>query len=712
MNFDFKRICPFKWYVLQNFPFIEADFDSITYYQLLCKLAEEINKVINSNNSIGQQTEILTNAFNELQEYIDNYFENLDVQEEINNKLDEMAESGQLADIIAQYLQLAGVLAFDTVTDMKVAENLTNGSIVRTLGYSNIQDTNGSYYKIRNVLNTDVIDDVNIIALTNFNNLVAEKIKEKQGMISYLPSYLESDYYYTISYNSGHAYFYISLDGINWQKVFKIPREAIMDDCGAPFDFSCIIDDGYFYFTYDYINRNYNGWNELDPNLFRGGNKVGMARTKDFIHWEKWNLPIDLQYVQTFAPEFFIDTNGDHYINISLSKNEIKTDGNVSRYYKKNYIIKTDSTFHTIISTTMNVGNDHVNIDGFIYKENDTYYLVVKDEPSALIKIYSSSDINMFNTLVSEVQMIDCRGNNVGIEAPALIKIGNYYILFVDSYTPIHTTAIFVSDDLVHWSNWNYLNTPDIMYHFTPTKTNASGRELLNIAYQNCNYPALVFDKNVNGMINEYSTTGDNYPYDYFFPLPNSTYIFYGTGGNKTITPNNFFFDKKYFNGQIYDDLTNKDFKVVNATGITGGRDIIVPTSNQDVHVAPQNAQIFGFNWYDYSCHVYGANLNPIPITLTAGENITINYQNCYRIGNVAYLNVSFTPSATITEWYATLFSNAPKVLNSIMIPVADRTDDTESNKWLSVTDQGIIYNIRPFTSGKNYRFTISYICK
>lgn len=179
MNFDFKRICPFKWYVLQNFPFIEADFDSITYYQLLCKLAEEINKVINSNNSIGQQTEILTNAYNELQEYIDNYFENLDVQEEINNKLDDMAEGGQLADIIAQYLGLAGVLAFDTINDLKSADNLTNGSIAKTLGNSSYNDGYGAFYKIRNILNTDVVDNDNIVALTNFNNLIAEKIKNQ-----------------------------------------------------------------------------------------------------------------------------------------------------------------------------------------------------------------------------------------------------------------------------------------------------------------------------------------------------------------------------------------------------------------------------------------------------------------------------------------------------------------------------------------------------
>ena len=90
-KFNYKNLCPFKWFVLQNFPFIEADFDAITNWQLFCKLGEEMNKIIEKVNQAGEQTENLTNAFIELQNYVNDYFENLDVQEEINNKLDEMA---------------------------------------------------------------------------------------------------------------------------------------------------------------------------------------------------------------------------------------------------------------------------------------------------------------------------------------------------------------------------------------------------------------------------------------------------------------------------------------------------------------------------------------------------------------------------------------------------------------------------------------------
>ena len=44
------------------------------------------------------------NAWNELHEFVDTYFENLDVQQEINNKLDEMAAGGELADLMNPYI--------------------------------------------------------------------------------------------------------------------------------------------------------------------------------------------------------------------------------------------------------------------------------------------------------------------------------------------------------------------------------------------------------------------------------------------------------------------------------------------------------------------------------------------------------------------------------------------------------------------------------
>ena len=90
-NFDYKNMTPFKWFVLENFPFIENDFEAINNYRLFSKVVEYLNKTIDNVNVLGN-----------LVEQFSDYFDNLDVQEEINNKLDEMATDGTLENIINQ----------------------------------------------------------------------------------------------------------------------------------------------------------------------------------------------------------------------------------------------------------------------------------------------------------------------------------------------------------------------------------------------------------------------------------------------------------------------------------------------------------------------------------------------------------------------------------------------------------------------------------
>ena len=165
----FIKLTPFKMQVLQSFPFIDEDFDAITNYELLCKVVDYLNKTVDNVN-------LLESDFKELYDYVHDYFNNLDVQEEINNKLDDMAESGQLADIIAQYLGLAGVLGFNTLNDLKNATNIVDGSICKTLGNTTYNDGYGAFYKIRTMTSSDVVDGVNIVALNISNTLIAEKI--------------------------------------------------------------------------------------------------------------------------------------------------------------------------------------------------------------------------------------------------------------------------------------------------------------------------------------------------------------------------------------------------------------------------------------------------------------------------------------------------------------------------------------------------------
>lgn len=94
--------------------------------------------------------------------YVENFFDNLDVQTEIDNKLDEMTEAGTLQEIIAEYLSSNVAWTFDTVADMKAATNLVNGSYARTLGFHTLNDGGGALYKITD---SGTANEMDIIAV-------------------------------------------------------------------------------------------------------------------------------------------------------------------------------------------------------------------------------------------------------------------------------------------------------------------------------------------------------------------------------------------------------------------------------------------------------------------------------------------------------------------------------------------------------------------
>ena len=97
---------PFKHLVMTIGELPTSFVDSMTYYECLAWLVNYIqNTVIPAVNNNAEAVEELQTAFTTLKNYVDNYFDNLDVQTEINNKLDEMAESGELTTLIGNYCQ-------------------------------------------------------------------------------------------------------------------------------------------------------------------------------------------------------------------------------------------------------------------------------------------------------------------------------------------------------------------------------------------------------------------------------------------------------------------------------------------------------------------------------------------------------------------------------------------------------------------------------
>ena len=149
------RIPKFRRCVLQNFPFIEQDFDALTDYELLCKVVEYLNKVIESQNELIKETDGLVAAFAQLKSYVDNYFENLDVQDEINNKLETMAESGELAQILVDYFN--DMYIYQEITTTEYFNNGKNTKYWIT--HIPHLDNDGNLIQLKHGLANDVDDD-------------------------------------------------------------------------------------------------------------------------------------------------------------------------------------------------------------------------------------------------------------------------------------------------------------------------------------------------------------------------------------------------------------------------------------------------------------------------------------------------------------------------------------------------------------------------
>lgn len=127
MNNDIHKshnVPPFLRWCSANIPGV---FDnSMTYYETLCALTHYLqHDVVESINANADVTEDFINKVNELKEFVENYFDNLDVQEEVNRKLDEMVESGELGEMV----QIA--ISLQNYSKNVISERIINGQNTR-----------------------------------------------------------------------------------------------------------------------------------------------------------------------------------------------------------------------------------------------------------------------------------------------------------------------------------------------------------------------------------------------------------------------------------------------------------------------------------------------------------------------------------------------------------------------------------------------------
>lgn len=92
---------PFRMFCNRVLPAVYGN--ELSYYECLCKVVDYLNTTMSNVDVLTGNVEELYGFCIQLQKWVDEYFTNLDVQEEIDNKLDQMVQDGTFDEIFSKY---------------------------------------------------------------------------------------------------------------------------------------------------------------------------------------------------------------------------------------------------------------------------------------------------------------------------------------------------------------------------------------------------------------------------------------------------------------------------------------------------------------------------------------------------------------------------------------------------------------------------------
>lgn len=150
---------------------IYGKFDLTTYvqgasdYEIMAFLVQCYNATLKGYSEVTQLSKDTVTAYNQLQAWVNTWFDKLDVQQEINNKLQAMYEAGTLANAIAQsntispavaqYLNSEdGIKNLSDVTAKKIEEMAASGALGTVINNTGTVQSTTTNWLTQNVIPT------------------------------------------------------------------------------------------------------------------------------------------------------------------------------------------------------------------------------------------------------------------------------------------------------------------------------------------------------------------------------------------------------------------------------------------------------------------------------------------------------------------------------------------------------------------------------
>lgn len=217
----------FKFWCQKVLPLVYDN--SLSYYELLCKVVHYLNEVIKNSDNMNQNIQNLYDAFMQLQEYVNEYLSDLNVQGYVDHKLDEMVEDGTITRLIEPYLEDAMEDINQAIVDqnsaLEDAIEEQNSTIENALG--DVQNVVNSFDDRVDMLETRMDNLVRAYGSTNMtqlyqnanptNDITTITLSDAKSNYEFLDIYYK---YGTSNYRVMHSVNPPSYDVVNVDQLF------------------------------------------------------------------------------------------------------------------------------------------------------------------------------------------------------------------------------------------------------------------------------------------------------------------------------------------------------------------------------------------------------------------------------------------------------------------------------------------------------------
>lgn len=421
---DYGVLSPFKMQVLTNFPYIEADFDALTNYGLLCKVVEYLNNVISNENEVTEQVTSLYNAYVALQNYVNTYFDNLDLTGEVSAKLDEMAEDGSLTLLIKRYLDPYIATQNETIANFEIDVNQT------------LSDYNN---KINGLYNYSPIPVSSIGSMTDTSKIY---VNTTDGKWYY---YDGDSWEIGGTYQSSSNDEFLNNESTNavQNKTVTNALEEVIDITNGTEQTKTIIDPE---LTAGYVTAN--------GNVVAGGdiyvytNKIAVQEG-DVVtilrHFSSSTAPNPIRYLCAYTDNTAIENKGSNtlissytvpadinYVVLTIGVNGcggvIITRNDVPYQKTNNKDLIENKDYNTVTNVVLSVTSGYMDAKGIPHSNDSLYY-------SQKIEVNEGDLIIPLSTSTGKLRMVTAYRNNVAIEdSGSETNSDNYIVPFGINY--------------------------------------------------------------------------------------------------------------------------------------------------------------------------------------------------------------------------------------------------------------------------------------